>query len=159
MTGKQLKFVSGLPVEKSRSRIEVIKDEVKLPVRRRRSSTERLGDWRTARNSMRGYGDPDRKYHFRHGKSDKHLPKYDGFPTTTRKRPISYDEQAELNSKKARKDLEISSQATVGQSTQNVSLRCILTSARMRDSVTRVRRKPKGRVFSLLITEISARIN
>lgn len=121
MTGKQLKFVSGLPVERSSSRIDVIKDEVKLPERRRRSSTSstsRFGGWRTARNSMMSYGDPDRGFHFRHGKSDKHRPNYDGFPidvsTTTRKRPIIRDEHEELYRKKPRKDPEISSQSTVG---------------------------------------------
>lgn len=163
MTGKQLKFVSGLPVERSRSRIDVIKDEAKLPERRRRSSTSSLGGWRTARNSMRSSGDPDRGFHCRHGKSSKHRPNYDGFPidvsTTARKRPIIRDEQEELYRKKPRKDPEISSQSTVGQSKQEDSLRCILTSASMRGSVTRARRKPKGRAFSLLITEMSARIN
>lgn len=67
---------------------------------------------------MRSYGDRDRGDRFRHGESDKNRPKYDGFPievsTTTRKRPISRDEQEELNSKKPRKDPEIGSQATVG---------------------------------------------
>lgn len=115
MTGRQLKFVSGLPVESSKGRTDVIKDEVKLPVRRRRS---RLGSWRTARNSIRSYGDPDRGYPFRHGESDKNRLKYDGYPievfTTTRKRPISRDEQEGFNSKKLRKDPEIGSQAKVG---------------------------------------------
>lgn len=164
MTGKQLKFVSGLPVERSQGRIGVIKDEGKLPVRRRgRSSTARLGGCRTARNSMRSYGDLDREYRFRHGESDENRPKYDSYPievsTTTRKRPISRDEQGEFNSKKPRKDPEIGSHATVGSSKQEDSLRCILTSASMRGSVTRVRRKPKVRSFPLLISEMSARIN
>lgn len=118
MTGKQLKFVSGLPVESSKGRIDVIKDELRLPARRRGSSTARLGGWRTARNSMRSYRDPDRGYRFRHGESDKNQLQYDSYPievsTTTRKRPISRDEQEESNSKKPRKDPEFGSQTTVG---------------------------------------------
>lgn len=118
MTGKQLKFESGLPVQSSVGRKDVMKDEVELPVRRRGSSTGRLGGWRTARNSTRGYGDPDRRDPFRHGESERYRPKYRclpiKLPSTSRKRPISRDEQEEMNSKKPRKDPEIDSQATVG---------------------------------------------
>lgn len=111
MTGRQLKFQSGLPVQRSRARKVVMKDEVKLPVRPRGSSTGRLGGSRATRNSMRSYDD-------RHGESGRNRVSYDGFPievsTTTIKRPISRNEQEEMNSKKPRKDPEVASQARVG---------------------------------------------
>lgn len=118
MTGKQLKFQSGLPVHRSRARNEVTKDELKLPVRPWGSSTGRLGGSETARNSKRSYGDPDRGAAFRHGESDRNRPRYGGFPsevsTTTRKRPISRDDLEEMNRKKPRKDHEVASQTRVG---------------------------------------------
>lgn len=163
MTGKQLRFRSGFPVQSSSTSSEVRNDEPKLPIRPRETSTERVGGSIARRNSLGSYGYQDYKYDSRDGQRNGGQTRYSRFPndvpTTTRKRSISRDELEEVNSKKPRKDSEVATKTRVDQSKLAIFLKQMLTRASLRVSVPHVRMTLKDSYLPLLNVRMSARMS